>query len=163
MEKPEYENCPLDSFGEKFLAGLMLFKKQIAFMEGPSLVILKEEVKSFKGKRIIAVSGNTKTEKERCKNKTVRDFKSWGKHFLICFDDFFIRIHFLMFGSYRVNEAREEREPRLQLVFKNGELNFYSCSVKIIEGNADDIYDWSGDVMSDEWDPSKALKKLNSL
>ncbi len=63
-------------------------------MEGPSLIILKEEIKSFKGKKIIKVSGNTKIEKERFKNKTVRDFKSWGKHFLICFDDFFVRIHF---------------------------------------------------------------------
>jgi endonuclease-8 len=46
-------------------------------MEGTSLVILKEEIKAFKGKKIIAVSGNTKIEKERFKNKTVKDFESW--------------------------------------------------------------------------------------
>lgn len=75
-------------------------------MEGPSLIILKEEVKGFLGKKIIEVSGNTKIEKERFKNKIIKDFKSWGKHFLICFDGFFIRIHFLMFGSYRINEKK---------------------------------------------------------
>lgn len=132
-------------------------------MEGPSLVILKEEIKAFKGKKIIAVSGNTKIEKERFKNKTVRDFKSWGKHFLICFDDFFVRVHFLMFGSYRVNEKKEERSPRLSLVFKNGELNFYTCSVKIVEEDPDEVYNWEADVMSDKWNAKKALASLKKM
>lgn len=132
-------------------------------MEGPSLVILKEEIKSFRGKKIIEVSGNTKIEKERFKNKTVREFKSWGKHFLICFNGFFARIHFLMFGSYRVNEKKEERTPRLSLVFKTGEINFYTCSVKIIEGDPDEVYDWEVDVMSDEWNEKKALSSLKKM
>lgn len=132
-------------------------------MEGPSLVILKEEIISFNGKKIIDVSGNTKIEKERFKNKTVREFKSWGKHFLICFDDFFVRIHFLMFGSYRVNEEKEGRSPRLSLVFKNGELNLYTCSVKIVEEDPDDIYDWEVDVMSDKWNAKKALASLKKM
>lgn len=132
-------------------------------MEGPSLVILKEEIKSFKRKKIIEVSGNTKIEKERFKNKTVSHFKSWGKHFLICFDKFFVRIHFLMFGSYRVNEQKGDRTPRLSLVFKNGEINFYTCSVKIVEGDPDDVYDWELDVMSDKWNPKKALASLKKM
>ena len=132
-------------------------------MEGPSLIILKEEIKSFKGKKILEVSGNTKIEKERFKNKTIRDFKSWGKHFLICFDGFFVRIHFLMFGSYRVNEKKEERTPRLSLVFKNGELNLYTCSVKIVEGDPGDVYDWEVDVMSESWNPKKALASLKKM
>ena len=132
-------------------------------MEGPSLVILKEEIKSFKGKKILEVSGNTKIEKERFKNKTVKDFKSWGKHFLICFDNFFIKIHFLMFGSYRINETKEDRTPRLSLTFKNGIINFYTCSVKIIEGDVDDVYDWEVDVMSNTWSPKKALAFLKNI
>src|SRR5438270_419510 len=132
-------------------------------MEGPSLVILKEEVKAFKRKKVIEVTGNTKVGKERCKNKTVLDFKSWGKHFLICFAGFFVRIHFLMFGSYRVNEIKEGREPRLRLVFKNGEINFYTCSVKIVGGEPYQIYDWKADVMSDEWDPGKTLSCLKKM
>jgi len=136
---------------------------KIEIMEGPSLVILREEIKSFKGKKILIVAGNTKIEKERFKNKTIKDFKSWGKHFLICFDDFFVRIHFLMFGSYRINEVKEDREPRLSFTFKNEEMNFYTCSVKIIEENPDDVYDWEMDVMSDQWNPKKALEKLKKM
>jgi len=132
-------------------------------MEGPSLIILKEEVKGFKGKKILEVGGNTKIEKERFKNKIIRDFKSWGQHFLICFDDLFVKIHFLMFGSYRINEAREDRAPRLSLKFKNGEINFYACAVSIIEDDPSKVYHWEVDVMSDTWNPKKALVSLKKM
>jgi endonuclease-8 len=129
--------------------------------EGPSIVILKELVAPFTGRKVEEVSGNTKVEKEKAKHQKVIAFKSWGKHFLICFRDFTIRIHFMLFGSYRINEEKEA-PPRLSLKFKNGILNFYACSVKIIEENLDEIYDWSEDVMSDEWDPAAAKKKLKA-
>lgn len=129
--------------------------------EGPSLVILKELVQSLhlEGQKIISIGGNTKIEKERMLNQEVQAFRSWGKHFLICFNDFFLRIHFMLFGTYRINERREGEE-RLRLVFEGGELNFYACSLKIIEGDPDLIYDWSADVLSDQWNPAAALKKI---
>jgi endonuclease VIII len=127
--------------------------------EGPSIVILKELVAPFKGQKVIAVSGNSKIDKERAQDEQITDFKSWGKHFLICFKTFTFKIHFLLFGSYRINETRD-MEPRLSLKFKKGELNFYACSVKILEGDLNDIYDWTADVMSDKWDATAAKKKL---
>lgn len=127
--------------------------------EGPSIVILKELAAPFEGKKVLAVAGNSKVEKERAAGQVVTEFKSWGKHFLICFKDFAIKIHFLLFGSYRINEDRA-MEPRLGLQFKNGKMNFYACSVKILEGNLDQIYDWSADVMSEKWDAATAKKKL---
>lgn len=129
--------------------------------EGPSIVILKEEVSSFKNEKIVAVSGNTKIDVKWAEGKKIRDFKSWGKHFLICFDTKTIRIHFLLFGSYRINETKNA-SPRLHFRFLNGELNFYACSVQLIEGNPDEAYDWSADVMSDAWDPRKARIKLKA-
>jgi endonuclease VIII len=127
--------------------------------EGPSIIILKEQAAPFKGKKVVAVSGNSKVEKERAAGKTIIDFKSWGKHFLICFNDFTIKIHFMLFGSYRINEDRD-MAPRLTLKFKKGVMNFYACSVKILEEDLDQIYDWSVDVMSDSWDAKAARKKL---
>jgi len=127
--------------------------------EGPSIVILKELAAPFKGKKVIAVAGNAKVDKRRARGQTVVDFKSWGKHFLICFKNFTVKIHFLLFGSYRINEVRE-MEPRLSLKFKNGAMNFYACSVKILEGDLDKIYDWAADVMSDRWDAKAAKNKL---
>jgi endonuclease-8 len=127
--------------------------------EGPSIVILKEAAAAFCGKKIIAVSGNSKIDQDRLLNQKVTALKSWGKHFLICFKDFLLRVHFLLFGSYLINEKKEQ-PIRLGLVFKNGELNLYSCSLKFLEGQADDHYDWSVDVMNDTWDPKAAKKKL---
>ena len=88
--------------------------------------------------------------------------RSWGKHFLIEFDGFALRVHFMLFGSYRINERREA-PPRLSLGFSKGEeLNFYACSLKYVEGALDDSYDWSGDVMADAWNPAAARRKLKT-
>jgi len=127
--------------------------------EGPSIIILKEAVQPFIGKKIIEVSGNSKSDLQKLKGQVIIDFKTWGKQFLICFKTFSIRIHLLMFGSYTINESKDAK-PRIALKFKKGELNFYTCSVKMIEENLDEIYDWSCDVMNPSWSPEKAEKKL---
>jgi endonuclease VIII len=129
--------------------------------EGPSIVILKEQVQDFKGQKILEISGNSKIDQQRLLNQKVIDFKSWGKHFLICFKKFTVRIHFLLFGSYRVNEEKDA-PSRLSLKFKNGVLNLYSCSVKFIEEDLDEVYDWTADIMSETWNAAKAKKKLKN-
>lgn len=132
-------------------------------MEGPSLVILKEQIKAFKGKTIRHASGvTTKIDIAALEGRRVTGFKSWGKHFLITFTNFTLRIHFLMFGSYRINEEKPSN-PRLHLQFDDGFLNFYACSIVRINENLDEIYDWSADVMSDLWDPKKARRKIKKL
>ena len=130
--------------------------------EGPSIVILKELVKPFEGKEIIAVESTAKIEQERLENKVVKSFESWGKHFLISLDGFSIRIHFLLFGSYLINE-RKASIPKLSLIFKEGEINFYACSVKILEGDINSHYDWSVDVMNEEWNSKNAKEKLKVI
>lgn len=130
--------------------------------EGPSIVILKEEVQKFKNKKIESIKGNSKLNIKRMEGKRVKDFKSWGKHFLICFDDFTLRIHLMLFGSYRINESKDA-SPRVSLKFKNGEINFYSCAVKFIEGDLKETYDWEVDLMSDTWNKKKVLKLFRDL
>ncbi len=130
--------------------------------EGPSIVILKEEVQGFSGQPVISVSGNSQIDKSRLLNQTVIAFKSWGKHFLICFAGFTLRIHFLLFGSYRIN-ARKETPVRLNLTFSNGELNLYACSINYLEGDINTHYDWTVDVMNADWDPVKARRTLDTI
>ena len=129
--------------------------------EGPSIIILKELVRTFKGKKILEVTGNVKTIDKACMvNQKILDIRSWGKHFLLCFSGFTIRIHFMLFGSYTIVEKKEKAQVRLGLRTSGGTLYFYACSVRLLEGSVDEHYDWSADVMSDEWDPGKARKKL---
>jgi endonuclease-8 len=130
--------------------------------EGPSIVILKEQVAAFKGRKIVSVSGNTKVDLAGIAGKKIVALRSWGKHFLIQLPDRTIRIHFMLFGSYSINE-KTKPNPRLHLEFAKGDLYFYACSVKILLGNLDELYDWSADVMNDRWDPKKARKKLKAM
>lgn len=128
--------------------------------EGPSIILVKEAVAKFAGQKIIAVSGNSKIDQTILVNKKITEFKSWGKHFLICFDRLTLKVHFLLFGSYTVDEPKVDRAIRLQLSFKNGELNLYACSVKYLEGDLNHYYDWTADVMNDHWNKKNAKGKL---
>lgn len=131
--------------------------------EGPSLVILREDTTGFAGKKIARAEGNTKTvDLDSLAGQRVLALRSWGKHFLIAMPETALRVHFLLFGSYRINE-RKESPPRLSLQFTDGsELNFYACSVKPVDADLDAVYDWDADVMSPTWDPAKARKKLRA-
>jgi len=132
--------------------------------EGPSIVIIKEAVQLFTSKKILEANGNAKIDMTRIAGKKVVAFKSWGKHTLISFPGFTIKIHLLMFGSYSINEqTKPDKSLRLHLKFSNGDLYFYTCSVTLIEGDLDKVYDWSADVMSDDWDATKAIKKLEAI
>jgi len=131
--------------------------------EGPSIVILKEAVTPlFKGKKILEATGNAKIDMSLLKGKTVTDFKSWGKHFLICTKNTTVRIHFLLFGSYTIND-RKDKSLRLHLKFSNGEVNFYTCAIKLLEDTPDNTYDWTADVMNDDWDAKQAKSKLKNV
>jgi endonuclease VIII len=130
--------------------------------EGPSIVILKEQVTPFLGKTIERVSGNTTIEKERLLHQRIESFRSWGKHFLVELPDFSLRVHFMLFGSYRINEDKSWAVPRLSLGFDQGEINFYACSVRFIEEPVDLVYDWWADVMSEHWDEKLALQRLRA-
>lgn len=130
--------------------------------EGPTIVILKEETRQFAGKTVLEVQGNSKIDQTRMQGQKVKSIKSWGKQFLLCFDGFTLRIHFMMFGSYLVN-AQKDRPPRLNLIFENGELNVYACSVKFLEGDIDTHFDWTADVMNDAWNPESAKAKLEKI
>jgi endonuclease-8 len=129
--------------------------------EGPSLVILREEAAQFEGRTVAHASGNVRTiDVKALEGKKILSLRSWGKHFLIELPEATLRIHFLLFGSYRINERKEGSTPRLSLGFKDGsELNFYACAIRYAE-LAD--YDWSADVMSDQWNPAAARKKLRA-
>jgi len=129
--------------------------------EGPSIVILKEQAGPFTGRFIRSASGNTKLDLQRLPGRRILSLRSFGKQFLIETPELTVRIHLLMFGSYRINE-RADKPPRLLLKFARGELSFYACSVRYLEQPLYELYDWRSDVLSDAWDPRLALKRLRA-
>jgi endonuclease-8 len=131
--------------------------------EGPSIILVKENLQPFVGKVVLHVHGNSKIEQQRLLTKKLLGIKTWGKHLLLCFKGFTVRIHFLMFGSYTVDERKEDRLVRLGLKFSHGEINFYACAAKILDGDLHSHYDWSADVLNGTWDKKKAKAKLKLL
>src|SRR6187402_853971 len=98
----------------------MWIRDQTSIMpEGPSIVILKEAAASFKGKKILEAAGNAKIDKSLFEDQPIVDLASWGKHFLIVLPSCTIRIHFLLFGSYSIDEPTKPN-PRLYLRFARG-------------------------------------------
>ena len=133
--------------------------------EGPSIFILKELITPiFKGKKIIEAFGNAKIEMHHLAGKKIKDIRCWGKQLLIYTEKEIIRIHLLMFGSYSIDENKKPaRSLRLALVVAKHTVYFYTCSVRLLPADVDQLYDWEADVLSDEWDPVKARKKLRSI
>lgn len=131
--------------------------------EGPSIVLLKEQIQEFIGHEAIDVRGNSKAGIEKIKGCTITAINSWGKHLLISLNSGqTIKIHFMLFGSTSINQKKENRKERLGIDLDNGEINFYACSVKLIEGDLNEVYDWRSDVMNDSWDPELAYKKIKN-
>lgn len=137
-------------------------------MEGPSLVILRGELEPFLGKKVLRVSGNTKQSKELLKGRTLSQIDIWGKVLFLFFsapgkkgkEPLVTKTHFLMFGSYRINDPKPERSPRLQLEFKNGIIYFYACSIQL---DAQDYYenlDRKVNVLSESWDEAYVLSLM---
>jgi endonuclease-8 len=130
--------------------------------EGPSIVLLQEEAAKFAGRRILAAEGNTTIAKERLVHQCVNAVGSFGKNFLLELPKFTLRVHFMLWGSWRIDQEKAGATPRLALRFANGELNLYSCSVRFIDEPLHEVYDFRRDVLSPAWDAALARATLRA-
>jgi len=138
-------------------------------MEGPSIHLAAEQLQPFVGRRISRIGGNSHAGIERLRQKRVRAIFAWGKHLVFQCDAFALRVHFLLWGTFAATvkgasvtgDHRRTSAPRLVMGFTNGEITFWSCSLKFIEdADARREYDFAADVLSETWDPETALEKV---
>jgi endonuclease-8 len=138
-------------------------------MEGPSIHLAAQQLRPFIGRRVSKVEGNSRIGIDRFQNQTVRDIFAWGKHLVFQFDDFALRVHFMLWGTFAATVAghsvtgdyRRGSAPRLAMTFSNGEVTIWSASLKFIEdGNARASYDFTTDVLSASWSPRAAIRKV---
>lgn len=131
--------------------------------EGPSILLMKENLLPFVGNIVTEASGNAQFDKEPLTGQTLKEIRTFGKQTYLVFDTMAVRIHLLMFGSYSVDEhTKPDKSLRLSLNFKTGSLYFYTCSVKAVDLEYLSTIDWEADIMSDAWNPEKTEKKLKS-
>ena len=129
--------------------------------EGPSILIAAEEMSKAINHTVLKVAGNSKIPIKKMKGQKLVDIGSWGKHLLLFFSKDVLKIHFLLFGSYSIDEPKENRQSRLELHFKKIKLFFYACSVQYLADDPDKVYDWSADILSPSWDSEKAFTKVS--
>ena len=141
-------------------------------MEGPSLHLAAEQLQPFAGRRIESVAGNSKIGVERLCGLKVQEIFAWGKHLVLQFDMFALRVHFMLWGTFAATieghsvtgDYRRTGPPRLVLNFPNGEITIWAASVKFVEdAHARAAYDFSADVMADEWNGRAALAKVKAF
>ncbi|WBV61137.1 endonuclease [Chryseobacterium camelliae] len=129
--------------------------------EGPSILLMKESLQKFAGKKVVESHGNAKFDKAILEKKVLKEIRTFGKQTYLVFDEIAVRVHLLMFGSYSVDEqTKPDKSLRLSLIFKQGGFYFYNCSVKLVDSEFLANIDWEADVMSNQWNPEKAKQKL---
>jgi endonuclease VIII len=140
-------------------------------MEGPSLFLASEQLVPFIGQKVFSAGGNTRLAKERLVCQRVISIFSWGKHLVLQFESFALRIHFMLYGTFEAiaegqkitGYCEKKGTPRLSLEFDNGRIRLYACSLEFIESSqAKNHYDFSIDLISPEWDGKQAVKNLSA-
>jgi endonuclease-8 len=132
-------------------------------MEGPSIYILSDLLQPMVGGCIQRAGGNASFEKHMLIGEYIKDIYPYGKRLIIQLSDYAIATHFLMYGSYRIDEERPEKVPRFALDIGAHQLYFYNCSTKCYQRkDLKRSLDFQIDIMSDQWNDERALKALRS-
>jgi len=127
-------------------------------MEGPSIHNLQEKLRIFLNNKISTAFGNAKFDKEELVGQKIKDIYAFGKRLIIQLDTHALVTHFLMYGSFRMDEERTDRIPRLALITTKHSLFFYSCSVKCIKTkNLKGELPLDFDILSANWDIKKIV------
>jgi endonuclease-8 len=135
-------------------------------MEGPGVQLIKEKLSFLKGSFVFGVSGNSKIDKEKLLGKELLSVDSVGKQLFLIFEGVALRVHFGMYGSFRINNPKPDKVPRLLLRFnKDGkkpvDLYFYNTSLRFVDSRELNL-NHSVDVLSENFDREKALEKIKS-
>ena len=131
--------------------------------EGPTIVLMKENLQKFVGEKVVSAVGNSGIDNELLINKKLKEIRLYGKQTYLIFEKVSVKIHLLMFGSYEIDEqTKPDKSLRLGLNFKKGKALFYTCSVKMVDDDFLKTIDWEADVMSDDWNPKNTKKKLKA-
>lgn len=130
-------------------------------MEGPGVKVISERLKVLEKKIIKEVKGNTKKFNiHLLKNRKILKVFHYGKNLLFKIEKLgYLRIHFLMYGSYSINkQIKNERALRLMIDTGNYKIYFYNSIVEILER-----FNFKAqDILSSNFSIKKAINILKS-
>jgi endonuclease VIII len=108
---------------------------------------------------------------DRFQGKRLTQIFAWGKHLILQFEMFALRVHFLLWGTFAATvngvsvtgDYRRAGRPRLVLEFANGEITMWSASLRILDStDAREEYDFTADILSESWNRRSALRKVRT-
>ncbi len=130
-------------------------------MEGPSVRVAADQLQRFAGSTIISASGNARIDMARVKG-TVHRVYSVGKNLFFRLDGHSLKLHFLMYGRYRVDKPKDAPAPRLVLQMDAGTFYFYNGSVMLLPNrDVDTKYDETLDILNATFDKQKVLGMMS--
>ncbi|MBW7674801.1 DNA-formamidopyrimidine glycosylase family protein [Chryseobacterium chendengshani] len=130
--------------------------------EGPTIVLMKEDLQKFVGEKVTEVSGSEVPEISKVNGEILREIKTFGKQTYLIFDTIIFKIHLMMFGSYSLYKRKDIDTLRLGLTFKDDGMYFYTCVVKIVDESLLLKINWEADIMSRKWNPEKTEQTLKA-
>ncbi|KQT17505.1 endonuclease [Chryseobacterium sp. Leaf404] len=128
--------------------------------EGPTIVLMKEDLQKFEGQKVISMSGSEVPKTVDLSGETLREIKTFGKQTYLIFDKIIFKIHLMMFGSYSLSMRKDIDTLRLGLTFKEDGMYFYTCVVKVADKSELSKINWEADIMSKKWSDEKAIEKM---
>jgi endonuclease-8 len=131
-------------------------------MEGPGVRIIADRLAILEGKRVTAIDGRSRFPLDRITGEPVERIYPFGKLLFLRFPECTLRIHFLMWGRYRLNADIPGKIPKLTMNFDDGStLRFYASAIALLPSDRiPALYDPALDPMDDAWDRDRALPLL---
>ena len=129
-------------------------------MEGPGVRAIVHRLAPLTGKAIVSIEGKSRFPLAVILGRPISRITAFGKLLLVEIPPCTLRIHFLMWGRYRLNGEIPGKVPKLTLTFDDGSLlRFYASAVALLTNDeVRALYDPSLDPMDDRWDRDRAVR-----
>lgn len=128
--------------------------------EGPTIIVFKKRIEKFKGKTVTESDGYRNPFAEKISGQKLLDIKTYGKYLILQFKEFFVTVHFGLFGSFLVNDVKKVN-PSFSLHFGNDFINFYVVNIKLIDGKSQDYFAYEFDPFSKKFNSKIIVEKLS--
>lgn len=131
-------------------------------MEGPGVHQIAGELARFCEQYIEDVAGTTSEPIEDLCGETITDVRAVKKRIFFETGDSVLIFHFLLYGSYRVNES-QDKEPEVEVVCDQDTLRLYNCAIDVVDRSSTTFKEYdrpAEDVLSDTFDKERAVKAI---